>query len=505
MTTSTFVKFRKRVAATLSALIIAETLLPAIAFAASPTFVATQSVANAAMIQQVETLDVPRTLVLGDSVSLTVSGSVVTQNFQVSHQATMNALASLASALPNVTATFDSVNNRIVFGISTTNATPVSITVDKAPVSGTNVVANVVAVAQIARVDVPQQLIAGDVVSLSVAGSGVTVSFSGSDAATLASLTAAIDALPAVTASLSGRSVTVTAAVAGSAFGISNLTVVSSDVAAAPVVANVVPVSQVERLTLTRPIFPGDVVALTLSGVNLSQSFTGDTTTTMGLFASAIDQLSFVDAQYAAGDLTVTSAVPGTPFSVSNLSISGSALPSLTVQSNNVAVAQRDAVIFPRQTVAGDTVFLDVNASHLVQAFTGSHNETMSGLVAQVSALPNLSASFDPILDVLTVASTVPGTPFTIHSARVDSNLASANVQPNVGAVAQVESLTFGRDFVSGDQVSAVVNGNTVSASFTGTHADMVESLRAQIAAMPNISALASAATRVFTVSSSLP
>lgn len=300
MTNLTFAAFRKRLAATLSALIIAETLLPAIAFAAAPSFTATQTVANAAMIQQVETLDVPRVLESGDTVALTVSGTVVSQNFQVSHAATMNALASLASALPSVTASFDSVNNRLVFGISASNPTPVSITVDKTPVSSANVVANVVAVAQIARVDVPQQLIPGDVVSLSVAGTGVSVAFSGSDSGTLDALAAAIDALPEVTAALSGRSVTVTAAVAGSAFGISNLTVDSSDVNASPIVANVVPVAQVERVSLGRPLYQGDEVALSLSGVNLSQSFTGDTTTTMGLLASQADQLSFVDASYLA-------------------------------------------------------------------------------------------------------------------------------------------------------------------------------------------------------------
>ena len=68
-----------------------------------------------------------------------------------------------------------------------------------------------------------------------------------------------------------------------------------------------------------------------------------------------------------------------------------------------------------------------------------------------------------------------------------------------------MESLTFGRDFVSGDQVSLVVNGNTVSETFTGSHAAMVESIRAQIDAMPNVDSLASDVTRVFTVSSSLP
>lgn len=505
MTVHIFATLRKRVAATLSALIIAETLLPAIAFAAAPTFTATQTVANAAMIQQVESLDVPRVLEAGDSVALTVSGTVVSQNFQVSHAATMNALASLASALPNVTATFDSVNNRIVFGISTANPTPVYIKVDKTPVSATNVVANVVAVAQIARVDVPQQLIPGDVVSLSVAGTGVSVSFSGSDSATLDALTAAIDALPEVTAVLSGRSVTVTATVAGSAFGISNLTVVSSDVNAAPIVANVVPVAQVDKLSLNRPLYSGDVVSLSLSGVNFSQSFTGDTTTTMELLASQADALSFANASYVAGDLTVASSVPGVPFSVSDLTVSGSSVPSLTVQANNVAVAQRDAVVFPRQTVAGDTVLLSVNSNALTAAFSGSNDETMSGLVAQVSALPNLTASYNPLLNVLTIDSTAPGTAFTVNSAQIVSNVSASSLQVNVPAVAQVESLTFGRDFVSGDQVSLVVNGNTVSETFSGSHAAMVESIRSQIDAMPNVDSLASDVTRVFTVSSSLP
>lgn len=201
----------------------------------------------------------------------------------------------------------------------------------------------------------------------------------------------------------------------------------------------------------------------------------------------------------------MTSSVPGQAFSISNLTVSGSTAASITVQANNVAVAQRDAVVFPRQTVEGDSVLFSVNSTTVSETFSGSNDETMSGLVAQVSALPNLTASYNPLLNVLTVESTVPGTPFTVDSAQIVSNVAASNVTANLAAVAQVESLTFGRDFVSGDQVSVVVNGNTVSETFSGSHAGMVESIRSQIDAMPNVDALASAVTRVFTVSSSLP
>lgn len=505
MNLRTFRALRKRVAETALIALLAQIALPGLAFAAPPTFTATQTVANALAIEQVETLDVPRVLEAGDSVSLTVSGTVLSQNFQVSHAATMNALAAFASALPNVSATFDSANNRLVFNISTTNPTPVSIEISKSPISGTNAVANVVAIAQVVRIDVPQTLIPGDVVSITVAGSGISVPFSASDAATLSGLTAAIDSLAEVSAELSGRSITVTASVPGSAFGISNLSVVSSDVAVNPVVANVVPVAQVERITLNRPLYSGDVIAVSLSGVNLSQSFSGDTTTTMTLLASQIDAISFVDASYSAGDLTVTASIPGEAFSISPLTVSGSALASVNVIVNNIAVAQVDAVVLPRQTVEGDFVRFRINSTDVVEAFSGSHADTMSSLVAAISALPNLTASYNSGLDVVTIESTVPGTPFTIDSAVITTSLSSTNAVPNVPAAAQVSSLSFSRDFASGDELSVVVNGNTVTSSFTGAHSDMVEDVRAQIDAMPNVDALASSVTRVFTVSSSLP
>lgn len=135
MNLRTFRALRKRVAETALVALLAQILLPGLAFAAPPTFTATETVANALAVEQVETLDVPRVLEPGDSVSLTVSGTVLTQNFQVSHAATMNALAAFASALPNVSATFDSTNNRLVFNISTANPTPVSIEISKSPIS----------------------------------------------------------------------------------------------------------------------------------------------------------------------------------------------------------------------------------------------------------------------------------------------------------------------------------------------------------------------------------
>jgi hypothetical protein len=506
MSHSRFPAIKKRFSLFLSVLLVAEIILPGLAFALPPAFTATQTVANAAAIQQVESLNIPRTLVTGDTVSLSVSGTTVSQNFQISHVATLNALASLASGIPNVTATFDSVNNRIVFGISSANPTPVSLTLNRSPVSPTIAVANVVAVAQVARVDVPQFLIPGDVLSLSVDGSGVSVAYSGSDAGTLTALNAALEALPQVSAvlSLTGRHVTLTAATPGVAFGISNLTVDSSPVSVNAVHANVFPVAQVETLTLARPLYSGDVVALSLSGVNLSQSFTGDTATTMTALANQADQLASVNAGYSVGVLTVTAATPGVPFTISNLTVSGSALPAINVTPNNVAVAQRDAVILPRQTVAGDTVHLDMNGTNLSSTFSGSHAATMSGLILQINALGTVSATFNPLLNVLTIDSTVPGTPFTVQGARVTSNVASVQTTANVSAVAQVDSLTFGRDFVAGDQVSVVANGNTLSSTFSGSHAATVEDLRSKIAAMPNLSALASAVTRVFTVSSTV-
>lgn len=386
MSQLSFSAFRKRLAILLTGLIVAEILLPGFVYAAPPVFTAVQTTANALAIQQVETLNIPRTLVAGDTVSLTISGTVVSQNFQISHTATMNAVASLASGIPNVTATFDSVNNRIVFGISTANPTPVSITIDRSAIVPTTPVANVVAVAQVARVDIPQLLIPGDTASLTIDGSGVSVGYTTSDTATLAALASTIDALPQVTAALTltGRFITVTAATPGVAFGISNLTVDSSPISVNPVVANVVPVAQVERFTPSRPLYSGDTVSISLSGVNLSQSFLTDTATTMSALASQIGLLSFASGSYTAGNLTVTATTPGVPFTFSNLTVSGSALPSMNLVSNNVAVAQRDAIVFPRQTVSGDTVRLSINSTPVTVAFTGSHTTTMSGVISGI-------------------------------------------------------------------------------------------------------------------------
>lgn len=89
----TSVSRTKRLASSVLTLtFIANIFTPLVTYAALPTFDTTLVTANQYPVAQVEEISVPRDPVVGDVLSLTVSGSTVTQNFDTSVALTLQFL-----------------------------------------------------------------------------------------------------------------------------------------------------------------------------------------------------------------------------------------------------------------------------------------------------------------------------------------------------------------------------------------------------------------------------
>ena len=132
------------------------------------------------------------------------------------------------------------------------------------------------------------------------------------------------------------------------AFNISGVSVTPTTI-----VENTGAQAQIDQINLGRSIATGDVLSLTVNSGSFTQTFTGDQTTTMNTLASDISSTlsGVVSAGYAGGILTLTSLIPGTPFTTSSLTIA-TTVPSTSVQPNIVPVAQKDFIDFERDPIA---------------------------------------------------------------------------------------------------------------------------------------------------------
>jgi len=310
---------------------------------------------------------------------------------------------------------------------------------------------NVVAVAQEAEFQITASLIAGDVVGVTVAGTGITQNFSGSTTSTLVSLASQITSTTPVNASYSGTTgkVYLKAKVPGNAFSLSHIVTGSSGVASAVVQPNVVPVAQVNTLTLPRSIDPGETLSLTVSGSGITQSYTGSSAVTLEALVAQIDALDIVNATIIGNVVTITAATPGVPFTLSTLEVTGGTGTLVPVQPNVIAVAQVSVLSFNRDFVAGDSFSGSIGASQVQMSFSGSSSATLTALTDAIDALPAVTASSNTALKTITITSATPGMAFVSSNFDIKTDLPSTLISGNVSPVAQSESLTLPRALAS--------------------------------------------------------
>lgn len=309
-----FSSFRRSIATVSLIALLSQTILPAFVFAADPSMSSTLVQANVPPEAQIVTLAVPRDLNPGDSLVFTLSGSTVVQSFDTSSTVTLGLLNVKIDALPEVTSTVNTATR--TFTVTSANpgtgfATPTLVT-QAAARNFNTLVNNVVAVAQEAEFLISANIIAGDSIGLTVAGTGVTQTFDTNKNVTLANLASQITSSTDVNASFSGATgkIHLIAKVPGNAFSLSNIVTQSNGVSSVVVQPNVVPVAQVNSISLPRTIDAGETLTLNVAGSTIVQSYTGSSTNTVDEFVAQIDALPTVNASVTGNVVTVMAATP---------------------------------------------------------------------------------------------------------------------------------------------------------------------------------------------------
>lgn len=468
---------------------------------------------EAAAIIQLNSVPLPRTLVAGDTVTLSLTGSVVANpsvGFVTDEDTTLNNLVNAVNAVAtgSITASVQTGTGKsIVINATIPGVIVGTLTIDR-NLTQRNIRNAVTAVAQQALVSLPQQLFPSDTVSLTLAGSGspggvgLTQAFTGNSASTRAALVAQISALSFVDATLSGATdIVITSSFSGTPFSLSNVSVVSAALPVAPIVANVPAQAQKEVYNLARTTnvdetLTAHIAGFTLTGSDLSNLSSHVNTALAGIVSTTLS---------GASSLAITAVTPGIPFATGNLNISGGTALVVPLIPNRVAVAQVDQIILPRSLVAGDVLSttIAVPSVSLSKTFTGT---TLTGVSANISTDPQVGLYLSGAVssNTLTLTSRIPGTAFTTSTVHINSTITSANVNPNIAAVARVDRITFPRALVTGDSVSLTINGNTVTSSFSGTSAATLTALASSISgATVGVGALSSGLA--ITVSSTVP
>jgi hypothetical protein len=241
---------------------------PLVSHAALPVFQTSLITANQYPVAQIEEITLPRDPVAGDVLSITISGSTLTQNFDTSIDLTLQFMNMKIDALPGVSSSVDVSTRTYAIHSQIPGIDPGvgNFIITRAPIAPVTTVNNIVAVAQQSEVAIPQDLFAGDTIAITVAGTGINQVFTGSADTTLAHLAEQITTATNASGSYDSvsRKIHMIAKVAGEAFSLSNLIITSSGMLPHNEVANVVPVAQVQRFAPPRTISSDETLSLTV-------------------------------------------------------------------------------------------------------------------------------------------------------------------------------------------------------------------------------------------------
>ncbi len=471
---------KKRVSALTLMVFISHIFSPFFAYAMSGDPVWNENILSteAAAIIQNNSVPLPRTLVAGDTVTLSLSGSIVASpsaTFVTDEDTTLANLVTTINAVAtgSITASIATGTGKsVVINASIPGVIVGTLTVDR-NLTQRNIRNAVTAVAQQALVSLPQQFFASDAISLTLAGSGTPLgvglsqAFTGDSVATRAALISQISALSFVDATLTGATdILITSSFSGTPFSLSNVSVVSSSLPITSLRANVPAQAQKEVYNLARSVNSDEMLTAHLAGFTLTGSDLSDLSNTINTTLAGIVTTSLSGAS----SLAITAAVPGTPFATGSLDLSGGTMLVVPLIPNRVAVAQVNQIILPRSIVAGDTLYTTVAipSVSLSKVFTGTTLADLSSAMS-VDGQVGLYVSGAVSGNTLTITSRIPGTDFTTSATYINTLVNSVNVDANVPAVAKVSRISLPRALVSGDSISLTVNGNTVTTSFSGS------------------------------------
>lgn len=474
-------KYKKITANVALITLLVNIIAPGLTYAALADFSSTLAQPNVLAVAQVNRITLPRVLVEGDLLELTISGTTVSQSFSGTSLDTANLFNVAIDALQEVTSVYDDSSK--IFTITSAQAgVPVGIwdlRITRTSINPTTPTPNVVAIAQVWEVNIPQQLFAWDTIHFTVDGTGITESFSWSKDATLTSFADKITSLTSVSWSYdSGNNkVVMSAKTAWTSFSMSNLVINSDWIAITNLVSNVVPVSQIEEINFPRIIYSDETISVTINWSWISQSYNTSSAQTLSDLNNQINSLSGVNSTILWSTITITSSTPWVAFTISNTSIFNWTINWINVTPNQIAIAQEDIISIPRDLYIWDTIHFDVWWHSLTQWFTATSANTIAQLITQIDALPNVYVSaYAPWLRAITVKSTVAGTAFTSPSLYLSSSITSNNITASVAAQKQIWEYTINRTLVNWDNMSAIINWSPIDVDYSWSSANTINS-----------------------------
>lgn len=400
---------------------------------------------NTTALAQVDTITVDRIITSSDTLTLDIDGTILTQAWNTDTTTTLTDLNAQIDALASVSSSFDVGTSTFTITAATPGTPFVSgvLTINNTT-SSINTIANVVAVAQVDQISLLRAPLAGDTISVVIDGTTIDQAFDTDATTTLDALKAQVDA-SAVTMTYVGNVITLTADVAGVPFTVGSITV-SNSLSPSTTVANVAPVKQETEYTFPT-LVTGDSIAFSINGIPLVENFMTDETTTINNLMTQISGLSLVDPTFNAGILNMRSQVAGTPFVLSNATITNTVVPVIII-ANVSAVAQVvdmtpggpiiagltyratiDGQDYDYLTQSGDTADIIIdNLAGLMATNTGVIVST--GATLQVTAaVAGTAFTYNSV--VLDITPPVPSTPINAPQTLQSGNVSTSTVQSN--------------------------------------------------------------------------
>lgn len=470
------------------AALITNIFSPILTYAASlPTFWNTETHPNVYAVAQVSEVSLPRDFVTWDHVQITLSWAIswnktYSVDFSWSNLETADNLASLIDTESDYLASYDDSIKKITI----TSENPWipfivwQLITDRTGINSAITVNNVVAVAQQSELSIPQDLLAWDVINFTLDWTPISQNFNTDKDTTLQDFANKITTLTnsSWTYDSANSKINMISKTPGQAFSMWTLTITSSWISSINTQINIVPVKQVETIDFPRNLYSDETLSFTISWSTINQPYNTNYITTLTNLSQQIDALSFVDSSYTWWTLSIVSSVAGSSIPTGQIMISGWTLTWYTSVQNQVAIAQEDTVVIPRDLLIWDTVHMNIWATSLSQDYSLSSANTISLLMDQIDALPNVWVkSYSPAQRAIVIQSKIPGTPFGPTTVYIASAFSSTIQTANVTAEKQIDEYTMPRTLVSWDTISVIINWSPYEVSFSGSSSQTVQDL----------------------------
>lgn len=218
-----------------------------------------------------------------------------------------------------------------------------------------------------------------------------------------------------------------------------------------------------------------DTIATLLRGISGISDTANGTIVTSGSGSS----VTYTRATTQSGTTAIQFVDATTPGTLSSSSVSP-----------QEAGVQSDTYTVPRTLVDGDTLTVTIDSTVYSQTFLSDSDSTIANLASNLNNLPYLGASASG--SVLTVFAETAGNAYTTGNLTLSHVSAGNQTIANIEGSKAIQSITFGADFVSNDQIDITVNGTGTSTNFTTDHTTTLLNVATSISGVSGVTATAS-------------